>query len=311
MLPQIIAGLASFALAKASGASTRNALISGFLGGATSFGIKQLTTAASAAGTAGAQADLLSKLGTASEVANIAGGPGAAGVYGSAEALKTLTSSVPTEGISGFLTNQFMENPELAQDVLKYGSGLKGQVLAPGFVGGLYGVAKIPKYNPQFTGISDMDKEKRAEEYAKASQQLEGITTPREYAAAESQYKVPYSEIVFAKEGGIINALPKYNIGGVSYLPSKTDHDEKDINNYVRAQGYVEDGSGNGDKDEDTMLAQLADGEFVSRADAVLGAGIMAGANPEDFKEMRRKGAAFFYNQQDQMKRIYDLVNAN
>ena len=67
----------------------------------------------------------------------------------------------------------------------------------------------------------------------------------------------------------------------------------------------------NGDKDEDTMLAQLADGEFVSRADAILGAGIMAGANPEDFKEMRRKGAAFFYNQQDQMKRIYDLVNAN
>ena len=53
MLPQIIAGLASFALAKASGASTRNALISGFLGGATSFGIKQLTTAAQAAGAAG------------------------------------------------------------------------------------------------------------------------------------------------------------------------------------------------------------------------------------------------------------------
>ena len=74
----------------------------------------------------------------------------------------------------------------------------------------------------------------------------------------------------------------------VNYLPSKVDHDEKDMTNYVRAEGYVEDGSGNGDKDEDTMLAQLADGEFVSRADAVLGAGIMAGANPSDFKEMRK-----------------------
>ena len=312
MLPQIIAGLASFALAKASGASTRNALISGFLGGATSFGIKQLTTAAQAAGAAGTA-------GTTTVLQSLPSGM-------VDQTLADITtqgaiSQVPVEvakaitpeatGIQGFLQSQFAENKDLAQDVIKYGTGLKGQVLAPGFVGGLYGVAKLPKYNPQFTGISDIDTEKRAEEYAKASQELEGITTPREYSAAESQYKVPYSEIVFAKEGGIINALPKYNIGGVSYLPSKTDHDEKDINNYVRAHGYVEDGSGNGDKDEDTMLAQLADGEFVSRADAVLGAGIMAGANPEDFKEMRRKGAAFFYNQQDQMKRIYDLVNAN
>ena len=77
----------------------------------------------------------------------------------------------------------------------------------------------------------------------------------------------------------------------------------------MRATGYVEDGTGSGDKDEDTMLAQLADGEFVSRADAVLGAGIMSGANPEDFKDMRSKGAAYFYKQQDQFKRIYDIVN--
>ena len=102
--------------------------------------------------------------------------------------------------------------------------------------------------------------------------------------------------------------LKKFSQGGVNYLPSKTDHDEKDMNNYVRAEGYVEDGSGNGDKDEDTMLAQLADGEFVSRADAVLGAGILAGADPKDFKQMRRVGAKFFYNQQDQLKRVYDLV---
>ena len=61
-------------------------------------------------------------------------------------------------------------------------------------------------------------------------------------------------------------------------------------------------------KDEDTMLAQLADGEFVSRADAVLGAGIMQGADPNDFKQMRRMGAKYFYTQQDQLKRIYDMV---
>jgi hypothetical protein len=74
----------------------------------------------------------------------------------------------------------------------------------------------------------------------------------------------------YANEGGLATAIQKFNKGGVNYLPSKTDHDENDYNNYVRAEGYVEDGAGNGDKDEDTMLAQLADGEFVSRADAVI-----------------------------------------
>ena len=114
-------------------------------------------------------------------------------------------------------------------------------------------------------------------------------------------------EMFAAKQGGL--ATLKLKEGGVNYLPSKSDHDEKDANNYVRAMGYVEDGSGNGDKDEDTMLAQLADGEFVSRADAILGAGIMSGANPDDFKDMRRKGAQFFYKQQDSFKRVYDLVS--
>lgn len=88
-------------------------------------------------------------------------------------------------------------------------------------------------------------------------------------------------------------------------------HNEHDYNNYRRASGYVEDGSGNGDKDEDTMLAQLADGEFVSRADAVLGAGILSGASPRDMKDMRSKGANFFYDQQKKFKRIFDLVNAS
>jgi len=92
---------------------------------------------------------------------------------------------------------------------------------------------------------------------------------------------------------------------------SKTDHDENDYNNYVRAEGYVEDGAGNGDKDEDTMLAQLADGEFVSRADAVLGAGILSGGDPKSYKSMRKAGADFFYDQQKKLKRIYDLVDAN
>ena len=113
---------------------------------------------------------------------------------------------------------------------------------------------------------------------------------------------------IYAAKGGLAE-IKKFKEGGVNFLPSKLEHDEKDFNNYVRAQGYVEDGSGAGDKDEDTMLAQLADGEFVSRADAVLGAGILSGANPKNFKVMREKGAEFFYDQQKKLKRVYDLLN--
>ena len=109
------------------------------------------------------------------------------------------------------------------------------------------------------------------------------------------------------REGGLAE-IKKFNEGGINYLPSKTSHDEYDSNNYVRATGYVEDGSGTGDKDEDTMLAQLADGEFVTRADGVLGAGLIAGANPTSIKDMREKGAAYFYEQQKRYKRIFDLI---
>ena len=109
------------------------------------------------------------------------------------------------------------------------------------------------------------------------------------------------------KDGGLAE-IRKFNEGGVNYLPSKVSHDEDDANNYVRASGYVEDGAGVGDKDEDTMLAQLADGEFVTRADGVLGAGIIAGANPNSMKDMREKGAEYFYEQQKRYKRVFDLL---
>jgi len=124
----------------------------------------------------------------------------------------------------------------------------------------------------------------------------------------ESDPSNPYKfEKVRMRTGGLAE-IRKFNEGGVNYLPSKVSHDENDSSNYVRATGYVEDGSGAGDKDEDTMLAQLADGEFVTRADGVLGAGIIAGANPNSFKDMREKGAAYFYDQQKKYKRVFDLL---
>jgi len=118
-----------------------------------------------------------------------------------------------------------------------------------------------------------------------------------------------YRQVEMKNEGGLMS-IARFNEGG-QVLPSKLTHDENDINNYERANGFVKDGTGHGKDHEDTMLAQLADGEFVSRSHAVLGAGIIAGANIQDKKEQRTKGAKFFYDQQKQFKRIFDLINAN
>jgi hypothetical protein len=179
------------------------------------------------------------------------------------------------------------------------------------FVGATVGIPLVTSLfsddedpKPPFT---DEDYEKA---YKKASEKLgDG------FAPIESQ-EVPMSDVFASRDiynfnSGGIASINKFNEGGVNYLPSKSDHNENDPTNYVRATGYVEDGSGNGDKDEDTMLAQLADGEFVSRADAVLGAGILSGGDPKSYKSMRKAGADFFYDQQKKFKRIFDLVNAS
>jgi hypothetical protein len=145
-----------------------------------------------------------------------------------------------------------------------------------------------------------------------------GIPGAESYVPPEAVYArgdvpgMPYKvaeQMITAKEGGLatLRGIKKYNMGG-QVLPSKVTHDENDINNYVRANGHIMDGTGNGDKDEDTVLAQLADGEFVTRTDGVLGAGIIAGANPNNMKQMREKGAKYFYDQQARFKRVFDLL---
>jgi len=248
----IAAGVGSFLLAKASGASNRDALIAGgigALGGAAAF-----------------------KFGTATGAGSLATALGG-----------TTTKAALTGITAGTLGAAAMQ-------------GQPGQA------------QPLEQMNVGFQGVDPA-------QYAQAKENLQGITQRATYAeppttdvAQPSVYDFTNQEMYTAKEGGLAE-IKRFREGGVNYLPSKTDHDEKDYNNYVRAEGYVEDGSGNGDKDEDTMLAQLADGEFVSRADAILGAGIMEGASPEDFKEMRRLGAKFFYKQQDQLKRIYDITS--
>ena len=179
---------------------------------------------------------------------------------------------------------------------------------------GLASLAATPKpFEPKPIGEL-FDKNQYAAAYDEQRENVQGLGDRFDYSQMQQPNPDLYSYnqdnplYTFAK-GGIVEAAPGFKEGGgVQYLPSKLDHDEKDVSNYVRAAGYIEDATDIADKDKDTMLAQLADGEFVSRADAILGAGIMQGADPKDIKDMRAKGAKFFYNQQDQLKRIYDLV---
>jgi hypothetical protein len=160
------------------------------------------------------------------------------------------------------------------------------------------GYLDLRAQRPGYTYIDPVTGEEKAYEKVYAPEEA-GLGDPR-----IGNYSMPVRRL---RVGGIAE-IKKFNEGGVNYLPSKVSHDENDANNYVRASGYVEDGAGVGDKDEDTMLAQLADGEFVTRADGVLGAGIIAGANPSSMKDMREKGAQYFYEQQKRYKRVFDLL---
>ena len=78
--------------------------------------------------------------------------------------------------------------------------------------------------------------------YKEQSGKLEGAFEPVG-ASLPSREEVFGSNMFYANEGGLAEMVKGYNTGGINYLPSKTDHDENDVNNYVRAEGYVEDGA--------------------------------------------------------------------
>lgn len=275
----IVFGIGSFGVAKMSGASTRNALIAGGLGALGGAGLSH--------------AGMLGATGAGTSTAPIVSGAAEASKFGSYSQLGL--NQIGASGGGGTLSGlgaKFAALPKSQQ----LGIGVAGGTLAAGLM--------MPKPGEGMQEGLMGTPEEYAQAYARQREAASGISQRAQYGDMGG---FANQNIYAAKTGGLAE-IKKFKEGGVNYLPSKVDHDEKDYNNYVRAEGYVEDGSGNGDKDEDTMLAQLADGEFVSRADAVLSAGIMQGADPNDFKQMRRMGAKYFYTQQDQLKRIYDMV---
>ena len=223
----------------------------------------------------------------------------------------TLAAQFGATPVGGAVSSMWGQPAEMAGgQVTKAATGIRGWSPAAKLGAGL-GIATLME------GDEDMPKPPFTEQdykdaYAKQSKLTAGLVESFDYPDTQGMYYGgnTLQNLYTYKTGGLAS-IQKFATGGVSYLPSKIDHDEKDTNNYIRAEGQIADGTGSGDKNKDTILAQLADGEFVSRSDAILGAGLIEGAAPNSEDEMRKKGAAFFYSQQSKFKRIFDLLNAS
>jgi hypothetical protein len=280
--------LATFGVQKLRGKSTKRALRDAALLGGGAYALGTVT----AGGALGGPTGMLGKIGTGSPFSGIKG---------------LLGKKAMTEEAAKAALGDGATKAEIAKAM--QGSGIAGTDTATKLITAST-ILPLLGGGADEGGIKGYAPEDYKKAYDEQSGKLEGAFVPAQNTQP-SMDDTLRSDMFYANQGGLATAIPKFNKGGVNYLPSKTDHNENDYNNYVRAEGYVEDGAGNGDKDEDTMLAQLADGEFVSRADAVLGAGILSGGDPKSYKSMRKAGADYFYDQQKKLKRIYDLVNDN
>ena len=308
--------LAVFGVSKLTGSSTKNALKNAFLAGTGSYAIGASTSAGALGGFGQGEAfsGITSLLSGAPAAVPVDPNIVNAGITTSTPVSEEIASQTlggagkifnpPTANIpSSNILQRGYEAFSAADPATKLGIGAAGLTLA-----GSLGADDEPMKRPP--GMSDEDYA-RAMEEARLQVKDIGRRAPAQKASTTSPYNYGQGSLYTFNKGGIVSVMRKFSQGGINYLPSKVTHDENDVHNYVRATGYVEDGSGTGNKDEDTILAQLADGEFVSRSDAILGAGILAGASPTSYKDMRKQGAAFFYDQQAKFKRIFDLLDAS
>ena len=316
----LIPALTGFAISKLTGASTKKALQSALLGAAVG-GITQ-----------GFGAEQAAKASAINQMEPFTGSATAGKLSSDSNIFSNVTKAfgtgakdgVPGTGIAGFLDKTI---PGLGKTTVGEGAlyGVGGKLLYDSFVNSanaprksLFYGANVNYANPAIYNQVGPNKFKVGQYDDQGNMTATSIPGSESYVPPEAVYArgdvpgMPYKvaeQMITAKEGGLatLRGIKKYNMGG-QVLPSKVTHDENDINNYVRANGHIMDGTGNGDKDEDTVLAQLADGEFVTRTDGVLGAGIIAGASPNNMKQMREKGAKYFYEQQARFKRVFDLL---
>ena len=323
MIPYILAaygGYKGYKNAKESGASGLGRLFGAAAGAYGGYNLGQVGGFAKGAGFGNAAS--ANFVPTFSNLPGVSGLPGMGGAQDPSTMSKFLGvdkdgSRIPNpnyieQGTSGGNLLDILKSKNDKGNMAYSPGKVSAAIAAASYLGGAFDNQPTDVYMPGYNmNYLDM-KEKRPgftyiDPTTGETKAYEKIYSPEEAGRGDPRMG-PYSVNVQRFNTGGLSSIQKFNEGGVNYLPSKVSHDENDANNYVRASGYVEDGAGVGDKDEDTMLAQLADGEFVTRADGVLGAGIIAGANPNSMKDMREKGAQYFYEQQKRYKRVFDLL---
>ena len=109
----------------------------------------------------------------------------------------------------------------------------------------------------------------------------------------------PLDPIYPKNQIGYGGAVPTFAIGGIAQLEKGgTVDDYGGIEAFNRKNGEI---AGPGTMTSDDIPAMLSDGEFVTKAISVLGAGVKHG-KAKTKEEARKKGAEFFYNQQRELE---------
>ena len=112
-------------------------------------------------------------------------------------------------------------------------------------------------------------------------------------------YLDPLDPIYPKNQIGYGGAVPQFNMGGIAQLEKGgTVDDYGGIEAFNRKNGEI---AGPGTMTSDDIPAMLSDGEFVTKAISVLGAGVKHG-KAKTKEEARKKGAEFFYNQQRELE---------
>ena len=98
-----------------------------------------------------------------------------------------------------------------------------------------------------------------------------------------------------------------YANGGIVALAEGGTPPPKNMDDFPRKNGNI---AGPGTMTSDDIPAMLSDGEFVTKAVSVIGAGVREGA--DTIEEAREMGSDFFYKQQDELAKLGErLVNGN
>jgi len=98
-----------------------------------------------------------------------------------------------------------------------------------------------------------------------------------------------------------------YANGGIARLAEGGTPPPKNMDDFPRKNGNI---AGPGTMTSDDIPAMLSDGEFVTKAVSVIGAGVREGA--DTIEEAREMGSDFFYQQQDELAKLGErLVNGN